>query len=118
MTSGKAADMKMAIAGAAKSGIDPRLVIMDVPRSKSGYVSYTGMEEIKNACFLSSKYEVAQYVGAHPHMLVFANTPPEWHKMSGDRWKVFRIVNGQMQEQDYTGATSPNFAGARSVVYE
>lgn len=88
MFSGKASDAKYGIAS-----LDhyPRLVIMDIPRATGCVVSYQGMEEIKNACFFSSKYEGKMVVGNPPHMLVFANCEPDYIKMSQDRWVVKNI---------------------------
>ncbi len=89
---GKAADMKYTIVKYKEdTGYYPDLVIFDVPRDSLQYLSYTGIEEIKNGCFNSSKYESQPVLMAHPHVLIFANEGPMSHKMSVDRWRVFRI---------------------------
>lgn len=99
---GKAADMKCQIAKVIwpHSGVcpgpgvqepAPKIVVFDVPRSNLKYVSYTGIEEIKNGCFASSKYESSMVLMNSPHVIVFANEPPEFEKMSLDRWRVWTI---------------------------
>ena len=34
-----------------------RIVIWDVPRYSLDYINYAAMEEVKNGCFASTKYE-------------------------------------------------------------
>lgn len=90
--SGKAADMKYGILKyKEKNGDAPDIVIFDVPRSNQDYISYTGMEEIKNGFFFSPKYESDMVVFNSPHIIVFANNLPEYSKLSADRWKVIDI---------------------------
>lgn len=61
---------------------------MDIPRSCRKYVNYTGIEEIKNGCFASTKYECEMIVMNSPHFICFANDEPQVEKMSQDRWVV------------------------------
>lgn len=82
---GKAADMKYQIA---QQNPKPKIIIFDVPRSNVDYLSYTGIEEIKNGCFASQKYESGMVIMNSPHILIFANTMPKFETMSMDRWKV------------------------------
>lgn len=86
MTAGKAADMKQGILQwMEKKGRAPKIVIMDCPRSVLDYVSYSGLEEIKNGCFYASKYEGGMCVFNNPHVLVFGNQEPDRSKWSTDR---------------------------------
>lgn len=84
---GKATDMKAAIALMEKK---PTICVMDVPRSVE-HISYTGIEEIKNGIFFSSKYESGMVKMNFPHFIVLANCEPEMHKLSADRWVVRNI---------------------------
>lgn len=91
---GSPADMKHQIAS---SKIKPGIVIFDVPRSKFQHgVAYQGLEQIKNGCFASSKYESSMVLFDSPHVLVFANEPPEQHQMSADRWKIAQLHEGRL----------------------
>lgn len=69
----------------------PRMVVFDIPRVNQGHVSYQAMEAIKNGCFFSGKYESGMVRFNSPHILVFANEPPERTKLSQDRWCVFAL---------------------------
>ncbi len=90
--SGKGNDMKYGIISYFnKHKQFPSIIILDIPRSCVDYVSYTGIEEIKNGLFFSSKYESDMVDMPHPHFICFANEPPNYNKMSMDRWKVVEI---------------------------
>lgn len=88
LLTGKSADMKYAIA---ELGEYPRVVLIDCPRSMMDYISYPGIEEIKNAYFFAGKYESRQVIGNPPHLFIFANAPPEFDKLSQDRWEIKEI---------------------------
>jgi len=88
LLTGKSADMKYAIA---EMGDYPRIVLIDCPRSMMDYISYPGIEEIKNAYFFAGKYESRQIIGNSPHLFIFANAPPDMDKLSKDRWIVIHI---------------------------
>lgn len=94
MVGGKAADMKHAIAGhKEKYGEFPSKIIVDVPRESLQYVSYAGLEEVRNGLFFSGKYESGMVLMNPPNMLVLANSPPEEGKWSGDRIRVHEIIS-------------------------
>lgn len=61
--SGKAADCKYTIASCKKH---PKIIIFDVPRSCMQYISYQALEEIKNGCFNSNKYESTMHLQNRP----------------------------------------------------
>jgi len=93
--SGKASDMKNGIRGYIEENGDyPELVVLDIPRTSQDYLSYQGIEEIKNACFFSGKYEGGMVVGNNPHLICFANFRPEVSKLSKDRWRIKFIGEG------------------------
>lgn len=90
--SGKGADMKYGIVKYyEKKGEYPKLIILDIPRSCENYISWTGIEEVKNACFFSPKYEGSMIVGNCPHLIVMANFHPNMNKISMDRWDIKNI---------------------------
>lgn len=89
--SGKASDMKYLIVKYhEKHGVYPDDVVFDVPRSSFQYLSYTGIEEIKNGVFASTKYECDTVEMPWPRVWVFANYPPDLtnQDMSADRFQV------------------------------
>lgn len=86
--SGRARDMKSAIAC---QKIKPEIVLVDLPRTVEGFVSYQGIEEIKNGIFFNGKYESGMVLFNNPHVIVLANFPPDEDKLSSDRWDTKRI---------------------------
>ena len=81
-----------------KRGQCPPIVIVDIPRDSASYVSYGGLELIKNGKFFSEKYESGMCRFNRPHIICFANTPPAYEKMSLDRWKVWNVDKSVTQE--------------------
>ena len=90
---GKAADMKHGVVSMKeRTGLYPTVILMDVPRSSIDYISYQGIEEVKNGVFFSQKYESAMVTMPYPNILVFANEEPCYGKMSQNRWRVNEIT--------------------------
>lgn len=89
ITGGKSADMKNQIVdGFNKTGRWPKYVIVDVPRASLGFISWTGIEEVKNMLFFSGKYEGGQIVGNKPFFLMMMNELPDLTVLSADRWNI------------------------------
>lgn len=90
--SGKSADLKYLIVKfRERHGYYPKHIFYDIPRSQENYVSWTGLEEIKNGCFASTKYECEVVVMNSPHIVCFANFEPNYSVMSFDRWNVIAL---------------------------
>lgn len=91
MLGGKASDMMNCIVDYMKNnnGCTPEIILINLPRSyNSDYLSYPGLESIKDMCFYSGKYEGGQVVGNSPHLIIFSNEEPIYKKLSEDRWDV------------------------------
>lgn len=69
------------------------LVLFDFDRDKEGKISYSAMESLKKGFCFSGKYESGMKTYPKPHMIVFANWPPdtEGHHLSHDRWCISEI---------------------------
>lgn len=90
---GKAADIRNGILQyVEKYGYTPELVVINITRSQEKYVSYEGLENIKDMLFYSGKYEGGMVCDAAPHLIVFANFSPNFYQLSEDRWKIEEIV--------------------------
>lgn len=101
--SGKASDMKFQIAEwEKKKGYFPDIVMFDVPRSSKQYISYTGIEEIKNGVFSSSKYESTMITMPHPHVVVLCNFEPDYNDedLSSDRICELCVDHPLLVEED------------------
>lgn len=70
---------------------DVPIIIFDIPRSQHEYVSYTSIEKIKDGKLFSPKYEGGMRRFNRPHVLCFANQPPDVDKLSHDRWIVTNL---------------------------
>ena len=90
--SGKSADMKYGIIKYhEKHGFYPELLIFDIPRTSLDYIAWAGLEDVKNGCFFSNKYESDMVIMNSPHIICFANAEPDYDKVSVDRWRVINI---------------------------
>lgn len=94
---GKSADMKNGIIDYVKTNGDtPELILVNLPRSfNHEYLSYTGIEEVKDMYFYSGKYEGGMVDGNNPHLIIFSNEEPDEDELSMDRWKCYNIDNDQ-----------------------
>lgn len=89
MVQGKNNDILFGISEYVKEhGNSPKIVIIDVPRCNNGHVSYSAIESIKNGCFFNGKYESGMCRFDSPHVIVFANEPPDCKMLSDDRWSI------------------------------
>lgn len=90
---GKSGDMKYAICKFLEDDQnDLKFVILDYARSQEEYISYQGIEEIKNGIFFNSKYESNMVIYDKIHVIIFANFEPDYGKLSKDRWNVVNIA--------------------------
>ena len=81
---------------------DIKTVILDIPRASMKYVQYQAIEKLKDGKFFSGKYESAMCRYNRPHIVCFANEPPEFtdpktgdSNMSPDRWIVTELQRDQ-----------------------
>ena len=74
-----------------KRGEAPPIVVLNIPRSSEGYISYPALEQIKDGFFFSGKYESNSCRFNSPHLICFANHVPDVSQLSADRWKVFHL---------------------------
>lgn len=91
--SGKSADCKHGIIEYEKKNkLFPIIILCNVPRSNLDYINYEAIESIKDGLFFSGKYESGQVLMDFPHVFIFANEPPNLHKMSKDRWNIIELA--------------------------
>lgn len=67
-----------------------KAVVFDIPRSKQEHMDhvYAAIEDFKDGKIFVSKYESHTRIFKSPHVIVFANFPPNLANLSPDRWKV------------------------------
>lgn len=90
---GKAADAKFCIAKRLQDEEKPplKVVVFGFTRTLENYVSYEAIESIKDGLFFSSKYESGTCCFNSPHVICFANFPPDTSKLSQDRWRIVEV---------------------------
>ncbi len=91
--SGRSSDMRNGVIQyKEKNGDTPSFIIIPIPKTFNyEYLSYEGIEQIKDMYFYSGKYEGGVVVGNCPHVVVFANERPEVAKLAQDRWVVTNL---------------------------
>lgn len=91
LTTGSAKDAKHAIAMRIEKIGHTEIVLFDFGRTQENKISYQAIEDIKNGTFFSGKYESQQIITLKPHIVCFANYPPNIHALSEDRWQIIDI---------------------------
>jgi len=92
LVGGRATDIKYAIAQLVEKKQYPNTLLLNFTRTQENFVSYQALEEIKDGMFFSSKYEAGMVVYNTPHVICFANFPPDTTKLSSDRWHIVEIA--------------------------
>lgn len=69
----------------------PTVVCVNLTRTNEEHINYGMLEAIKDGLMFSAKYESKCKVFNSPHLLVFANNPPDTSTMSKDRWDIHRL---------------------------
>lgn len=105
--SGKANDVKHAVAEWRTAGRQLKVVIFDFPRTCEGFVSFDAIESIKNGILFSGKYNSTQVTFPSPHLLIFANFEPELSKLSKDRWVLYNLDELVPEEQRFVSTVAP-----------
>lgn len=69
------------------------IVLFDIPRAHRGNISYSALECIKTGMVCNTKYETGFKVFNPPHIIVFANFPPECpENLSEDKWMITELA--------------------------
>jgi len=97
MLDGKKNDVKNAVLTWMKEyGEYPELCVWNIPASlDADYISYTALEQVKDALFYSGKYEGGPVAGPCPHVIIFANVPPSGGDMDARRFVVHNVNDVQ-----------------------
>lgn len=90
--SGKCSDIKYGISQFLENkDNDLTIVLLDFCRSTENFISYEGIESVKNGIFYNTKYESKMVIFNNPHVFCFANFKPDESKLSQDRWNIMNI---------------------------
>lgn len=81
----------------------PKIIILDIPRESMEYVNYSSIEQLKNGCLYSGKYEGGICVFEIPHIIIFSNFAPSIESLSMDRWCIYKIENEELKRENNGG---------------
>lgn len=70
---------------------EKRAYLFNFSRSVENYVSYDSLEKLKDGLYTAGKYESKTIIRNSPHVIVFANFPPDESRLSQDRWHIVDI---------------------------
>lgn len=98
LADGKRNDVFNCVLTSLNNQIIPKVIILDIPRSSLEFVNYGMIEQVKNGCFYSGKYEGGMCLFPNPHVIIFSNAPPDESKLSTDRWAIKDL--GYIQPSD------------------
>jgi len=84
-------DAATIIDGALSNGWTQKLLILDLARAAEHKSIYEPMEQIKNGCMNTIKYQGKPLWFNSPHLIVFANFYPDQSQLSMDRWGIYVI---------------------------
>lgn len=116
---GKAQDMMNGVVEYRKStGSFPDVIFVPLPRAfNPDFLSYSGLEAVKDMFFYSGKFAGGVVNGRQPHMMVFANwPPPASEEFSADRWMVRKIVNGNLVDEAAAALTAEDEAASDAAL--
>lgn len=91
IASGKQADIFNQVLTTLNETGEVNIILLDVPRTVNDYISYSAIEQLKNGCLYSGKYEGGQCLFKIPHIICFSNEEPRLESLSADRWCINRI---------------------------
>lgn len=76
------------------------LIICDIPRVIGNRISTSAIESLKDGIIVNTKYETGQVIIPSPIIIIFSNYYPETSGLSKDRWKIRKIVDKVLINQD------------------
>ena len=110
---GNSKDASQIIINAISSGWNGHGIIIDLPRQAESNVGfYQVIEDLKTVESLPKSTPKVKYLGAIPHVIVFANWKPNFSKLSRDRW-VLRQIKVKMILSLKKRYQSPHKCGTR-----
>lgn len=75
-----------------------KIFVFDITKERMENFQYTTIEQIKNGYVMSGKYDGNCIRFNRPHIIIFANEPPNTYKMtSNGRWNIVEIKTSQQQ---------------------
>jgi len=91
---GKPADVIFALAAGIKEfKKEPKIILIDIPRSEGASVDFGLLEQLKGGFVFSGKYESGAIDFNPPHVIVFSNFYPKVERLTIDRWQIYQLTD-------------------------
>jgi len=81
------------------------IYLLNFTRNQEGYCPWSALEQLKDGLISDSKLKKKSIniVMDSPHVICFANWPPDTNKLSEDRWKIFDLATQPIGHDDELG---------------
>jgi hypothetical protein len=77
-----------------RHGRGPSVIVANIPRSANmDLIEYDLLEKVKDGSFVSTKYHSGAVEMDCPHIIIFANHPPDESKLTADRWRIINTAD-------------------------
>jgi len=76
-----------------KNKINPRLIIIDVPRGQMNKINYDLLNDIKNGLIYSTGYKNSNVIFDKVNLVVLTHTEPNKDVINEDKYKIYNIDN-------------------------
>lgn len=86
------------------------IYLLNFVRSQEGFTPYTALEQLKDGLISDSKLKKTSrsIVMNSPHVIVFANWPPDINKLSKDRWVIKNLQYSHDQRTQHNTLIQPD----------
>jgi len=74
-----------------------KIVLWNIPRVNKDGLSYSALEEIKDGIIVNYKFETGCFICNSPTICIFSNSVPNIEKLSIDRWRIYKIIDGKLK---------------------
>ena len=71
-------------------------ILFNLTRSMQGIIAYQAIEQFKDGCYCTTKYQGREIKNESPHMVLFTNEPLNWEACSKDRWQIIEVYSDGM----------------------
>jgi len=97
---GKKSDIFNQVNCMLENGVEPVIILVDLPRHNKDFFNYGCIEQLKNGCFYSGKYEGGLCYFKNPIVIIFSNDLPDIEKWSIDRYYIYNIKTNKIIDND------------------
>jgi len=83
-----------------RTGFTGRCFHINLSRDDFTNVNYNTLEQIADSEMMRTKYNGGKLNFRSYYTIVYANWPPDWYKLSDERWRVFKLVRNEGEKVD------------------